>query len=416
MEEKQLIKLVKELKIKKFQFNSIFEFSSSIYSSFNLDSIFRIYFSTIMGQMGITKAFFIHEKEGIIRKRGMKFLKNERQIIKNGLKRYKKRKIVLDTSDLSKDEPELFDLLTEKNIGHILDLTEQGTKEIILGLGLKFNKLKLKKEDLEFILFLSRFTLIAIENSFMISKMIENKKTEHEISIAREIQLSLLPQGLPEFKNFEISTIYEPMNSIGGDYYDFLKSRTGRTSVLIADVEGKGLSAALLAASSQAVFHTMNEMYFFEPGKFISKANSLIYDLTRGRRFITIFWMVIDDEKKSISYVNAGHTEPILISENKEYFLSKGGVLTGFTDKADYEKETLTLHSGDIIAAFTDGVPEIENRKGEEFGVKRITAYIKKHRNKTASEISNGIYRQMFKFSNNKKPNDDCTLIILKVR
>ncbi len=416
MEEKQLKDLVKELKIKRFQFDSIFEFSSSIYSSFNLDSIFRTYFSTIMGQLGITKTFFLHEKEGLLKKKGIKFLKNDREIIERGLRRLKKEWEFLDVDDLKNIDPELFGFFSEKRIAHLVNLRESGTKKVVLGLGLKFNKVKLKREDIEFAIFLSRFTRIAIENSFMISKMIENKKIEHEIKIAKEIQLSLLPQELPKFKNFEIAAIYEPMNSVGGDYYDFLRSRSGKTSVLIADVEGKGLSAALLAASSQAVFHTMNEMYFFEPGKFISKANSLIYDITRGNRFITIFWMVIDDDKKSISYVNAGHVVPILISGEKEYPLSKGGVLTGFTDKTDYENETLSPRSGDIIVAFTDGVPEIENRKGEEFGVKRITAYIKKHRNKTASELSEGIYKQMFKFSGNIKPTDDCTLIILKVK
>ncbi len=181
-------------------------------------------------------------------------------------------------------------------------------------------------------------------------------------------------------------------------------------------MEGKGLSAALLAASSQAVFHTMNELYFSEPEDFISKANSLIYNFTRGNRFITIFWMVIDDKKRSVSYVNAGHIEPILISGKKSIPLSKGGFLTGFTNEASYEKEKLSLKSGDVIVAFTDGVPEIENGDDEEFGVERMIDYVKKNKDKTASEITEGIYKQMFRFSGNRKPTDDCTLIILKVK
>jgi len=416
MEEKQLKELIRELKVKKFQFNSIYEFSSSIYSSFNLENIFRIYFSTIMGHMGITRAFFLEEKNDLLEKRGFRFHKDDKGVLLKGLRGYKGKWEHLEVTDIEETDPELFELLSQKNIAHLLNLSEKGTKKTILGLGLKFNSLHLKQDDLDFASFLSRFTLIAIDNSFMISKMIEKQKMEHEISIAKEIQLSLLPQEIPELKNFDIAVKYEPINSVGGDYYDILNEREGKTPVLIADVEGKGLSAALLAASSQAVFHTMNDLYFSEPEDFISKANSLIYNFTRGNRFITIFWMVIEDKKKSISYVNAGHIEPILLSGDKIIPLSKGGVLTGFTENAVYEKGHLSLRSGDIIAAFTDGIPEIENSAGVEFGVERIIKYIKKNKNKTAGEINEGIYKQMFRFSGNRKPTDDCTLVILKVR
>jgi len=416
MEEKQLKDLVKELKVKNFQFNSIYEFSSSIYSSFNLESIFRIFFSTIMGHMGITRAFFFDEKNKLLEKRGFRFGKNEKQALKDGLKAGEEEWEHIEVRTIEKKNPELFEILAEKNISNLINLAEKGEKIIVLGLGQKFNRLDLKQEDLDFSLFLSRFTLIAIENSFMISKMIEKQKMEHEINIAKEIQLSLLPQELPEFKNFDIAVKYEPIQGVGGDYYDILKEKDGKTPVLIADVEGKGLSAALLAASSQAIFHAVNDLYFSGPEDFLSKANSLIYNFTRGNRFITIFWMIVDDKKRSVSYVNAGHIEPILISGKQATPLSKGGFLTGFTNDASYEKGKLSLKSGDVIAAFTDGVPEIENGEGEEYGVDRMIKFIMKKKDKTAAEINEGIYKQMFKFSGNRKPADDCTLIILKVK
>lgn len=416
MEEQQLKDLVRELKVKNFQFNSIYEFSSSIYSSFNLESIFRIFFSTIMGHMGITKAFFFEEKNELLEKKGFRFHKSDKEVLRAGLKGLGTGWDHLEVRGIEQQHPELFEILNEKNISNLINLTEKGTKMIVLGLGQKFNRLDLKQEDLDFALFLSRFTLIAIENSFMISKMIEKRKMEHEVSIAKEIQLSLLPQDLPQFKNFDIAVKYEPIHSVGGDYYDILSERDGKTPILIADVEGKGLSAALLAASSQAVFHTLNDLYFSRPEDFMSKANSLIYNFTRGNRFITIFWMVVDDKKKSVSYVNAGHIEPILISGKKFTSLSSGGILTGFTDNASYEKGELFMKRGDVIAAFTDGVPEIENADGEEFGVQRMIDYIKKKSDKTAAEINEGLNDQMLRFSGDRKPADDCTLIILKVK
>ena len=415
MEEKQLKDLRRELKLKKIQFNSIYEFSSSIYSSFNLDNIMRIYFSTIMARMIITLLIGLDIKKEILEKKGVRFSANDKKILKRGVK-FRKKWLNINTEDISEKNAELKKLLLEKKIFHLINLSESGKKPVVLGLGLKFNKLKLSVEDFEFAFFVSRFTLSAIENSFMISRMIENKRMEHEINIARDIQLSLLPQDIPDLKNFQISVTYKPINSVGGDYYDILNEKNGKLPVLIADVEGKGLSAALLAASSQAILHSLNELYFSEPGNFLSKANSLIYDFTRGKRFITIFWMLLDDKKREITYVNAGHEAPLLISGSDIYPLSKGGFLTGFTDTANYEKESLSLKPGDIIVAFTDGVPEIENRSGEEFGVEKMVKFIRKNRTKSADEINAALFKQLDEFSEKKKPRDDCTFILLKVK
>ncbi|MCP5050045.1 MAG: SpoIIE family protein phosphatase [bacterium] len=229
---------------------------------------------------------------------------------------------------------------------------------------------------------------------------------------------------MPELENFEVSVIYEPINEVGGDYYDILRERDGQLPVLIADVEGKGLSAALLAASSQAIFRSLNDLYISEPGRFISKANAMIYDFTKGNRFITLFWILLDDKNKSVTYVNAGHVEPLLISANTAGTdngdgitpLSKGGFLTGFVEEADYESDTIKLQSGDIILSFTDGVPEVENPGGEEFGLDAMVEFVKRNRHWSASELTAGLCRATKEFSQGTKYRDDFTLFILKVK
>jgi sigma-B regulation protein RsbU (phosphoserine phosphatase) len=204
---------------------------------------------------------------------------------------------------------------------------------------------------------------------------------------------------------------------VGGDYYDILKIRHNKDlPILIADVEGKGLPASLLAASSQAIFHTLNELYLFEPGKFIAKANSMICEFTRGQRFITLFWMLVDDDKQSLTYVNAGHIEPLLITKNNVTPLSKGGFLSGFIGEAQYEKETLQLEPGDLIAAFTDGVPEVENKAGDEFGIDVMIEFLQNNRHLTADELTTGLFKTITDFSQGKKFRDDFTLIILKAK
>jgi|GEM_PF-604017 len=416
VEEKKISSLKKELKLKEFQFNSIFEFSESIYSSFHVENVIRIYFSTLMGQLGISRAFFYDSRHKMFKNRGFRPADDDVKRLTKNLKKLDAGWFSLTVEELAPEFEELKERLLHEKIHYLVNISESEKNTVILGLGARFNKKALTNENIEYAFFVSKFALSAIENAILINRLIESKRVEHEMKIARDIQLSLLPQSVPELKNFEISVIYQPINEVGGDYYDILKERRGALPVLIADVEGKGLSAALLAASSQAILHSLNELYFFEPGKFISKANSLIYDFTRGTRFITLFWMLLEDESKSLTYVNAGHVAPFLISGDRIVRLDKGGFLTGFVDTAEYERETVNLESGDIIAAFTDGVPEVENRYEEEFGEERIVGFIKNNRHLTAEQMTASLFREILDFSEGNKFRDDFTLILLKVK
>lgn len=417
MEEKKISHLTRELKLKQIQFNSIFEFSDSIYSSFQVDNIIRIYFSTLMGQLGISRIFFFDSENHVFERRGFTLSESERKVFNKYFKKLGTQWFYLTVDQVPAGLEELTSLLEEKKIRYLVNLTESEKKTALLGLGAKVNQKELTTENIEYAFFVSKFSRGAIDNAILINRLIESKRMEHELNIAHDIQLSLLPQSVPQLKNFDLSVIYEPIYEVGGDYYDILKKRKNEElPILIADVEGKGLSAALLAASSQAILHSLNELYMFEPGKFISKANSLICEFTKGNRFITLFWMLVDDNNKSITYVNAGHVEPLLISKDQVQKLSKGGFLTGFMDDAQYEKETLSLTSGDLLVAFTDGVTEVENKDGEEFGAEAISEFLQKNRHLSAEELTASLFQAIKDFSQNRQFRDDFTLIILKAK
>jgi sigma-B regulation protein RsbU (phosphoserine phosphatase) len=370
-----------------------------------------------MGQLGISRIFFFDTDNRIFEKRGFKASEDEQKVLYRNIKKLVPQWFYLTIDELSPELDELKEFLMEKKIRYLVNISESDKKPAILGLGAKFNQKELTTENIEYAFFVSKFSRGAIENALLIDRLIESKRMEHELKIARDIQLSLLPQSVPSLKNFDMSVIYEPTNEVGGDYYDILKERQNKgLPILIADVEGKGLPAALLAASSQAIFHTLNDLYLFEPGKFIAKANSMICKFTRGNRFITLFWMLADDDKQSITYVNAGHIEPLLITKNNVTRLTKGGFLTGFIEEAQYEKETLQLEPGDLIAAFTDGVPEVENKSGDEFGIDLMVEFLQNNRHLTASELTTALFKAITDFSQGKKFRDDFTLIILKAK
>jgi sigma-B regulation protein RsbU (phosphoserine phosphatase) len=416
MAENDLKQLQKELKFKKLQLNSIYELSSAIHSSFDIDHVIRIFFSTLMAPLGISRAFFFDQNQAIFRKRGFVLSEEEAQVIKKNVRKALAGAPSLEIESLPPALDKIKKLLLAKRINYLLNISESKKRTIVLGLGRKFNQHAVEQEDCEFAFILSRFMLIELDNIHYLAQIFEKKKLEYEMKIARAIQLSLLPQKLPQLQNYDISVIYETIQEVGGDYYDFLKKKKNIQPLVLADVEGKGLSAALLAASCQAIFHSLNELYLFKPAKFIGKANTLIHEITNGSRFITLFWMLLDDDIPALTFVNAGHNQPYLISGAKVIKLSEGGFLIGFSDCSVYEQKTILLNHGDIVCAFTDGVFEVQNPEGEEFGEQAMVEFIQKNSGLSAAELSNGLYKKIKNFSKHTSFRDDFTIFIIKVR
>jgi len=416
MAENDLKLLQKELKFKKLQLNSIYELSSAIHSQFDIDHVIRIFFSTLMAPLGISRAFFFDQSQAIFRKRGFVFSEEESLFIKKNVRKALAGALRLDVETLPPALNKIKKLLLAKKIYYLLNISESKKRTIVLGLGRKFNQREMEQDDCEFAYILSRFMLIEMDNIHYLAQIFEKKKLEHEMQIARAIQLSLLPQKLPQLENYDISVIYETIQEVGGDYYDFLKKKKSIQPLVLADVEGKGLSAALLAASCQAIFHSLNELYLFKPAKFIGKANTLIHEITNGSRFITLFWMLLDDEVPALTYVNAGHNPPYLISGAKVRKLSEGGFLIGFSSNSQYEQKTVSLSHNDIVCAFTDGVFEVQNPEGEEFGEQAMVKFIQQNSRLTAAELSNGLYKKIKNFSKKTSFRDDFTILIVKVR
>lgn len=416
MAENEIKRLQKELKFKKLQLNSIYELSSAIQSQFDVDHVMRVFFSSLMAPLGISRTFFFDRAQGLFRKRGFFLSGAEAQLLNKKLARALAGTAARNVADLPANLEELKELLQARGIHYLLNVSEDRKRPIILGLGRKFNVRELEQEDFEFAYILSRFMLIELDNIRYIAQIFEKKKLEHEMKIARDIQLSLLPQGLPRLDRYDLSVIYEPIQEVGGDYYDILPMKKNVQPLVLADVEGKGLAAALLAASCQAIFHSMNELYLFKAARFIGKANAFIHEITRGSRFITLFWMLLNDGLPSLTYVNAGHNAPFLVSGDTVQRLDTGGLLIGFSDSSVYQEKTLPLRSGDVICAFTDGVSEAQNPAGDEFGEKAIGDFIRAHRRLPAAELSDGLYKKIKSFSRNTKFRDDFTIMIVKVR
>ena len=416
MAESEIKRLQKQLKFKKLQLSSICELSSAMQAQFDVDHVMRIFFSSLMAPLGVSRAFFFDRGHGLFRKRGFALADGESLLLKKKLFRALAGASCLNTDELPPSLDNLKRLLLARQVHHLLNVSESRKKPVVLGLGRKFNLRDLEPEDFEFATILSRFMLIELENIRYLAQILEKKKLEHEMQIARSIQLSLLPQGRPDLRHFDMAVIYEPIQEVGGDYYDILKKKKNVQPLVLADVEGKGLSAALLAASCQAIFHSMNELYLFKPAHFIAKANAFLNEMTRGSRFITLFWMLLNDDIPALTYVNAGHSAPFLVTRDGQRRLDTGGLLLGFSESSVYQEQTVALESGDVICAYTDGVFEAANPAGEEFGEQAIGDFIEANRQLGAAELGEGLYKKITNFSQNAKFRDDFTILIVKVR
>ncbi|MCK9211221.1 MAG: PP2C family protein-serine/threonine phosphatase, partial [Ignavibacteriaceae bacterium] len=257
--------------------------------------------------------------------------------------------------------------------------------------------------------------IISLENKRLFQEALEKQKLEEELEIAKGIQRNLLPKEIPQLTNFQISAVSISSKQVGGDYYDIIKAEDGRYFIGIGDVSGKGVPASLLMANLQAFLKSITKQ-----GYDIAASTSIINDLvsenTTDGRFITFFWLLLDDQKKEITYVNAGHNPPLLIRDKKIIYLDKGGMLLGVMKSfMPYESETIQLEKDDILVMFTDGVTEAKNINDEEFSDQKLENILTQKMFSSSDDILSEIKRSIDEFVAGEPQSDDITMITIRV-
>jgi len=193
-----------------------------------------------------------------------------------------------------------------------------------------------------------------------------------ELEEARRIQESLLPSSLPQIAGMTMSVSWQPMNEVGGDYFDVIELGAGQTAVCIADVEGKGLPAAMLMSNLQAAVRSLAREGH-DPAEMFERLNRTMLQNSAGGKLITMFYAVIDAPRRKLRYVNAGHHPPVLMHcDGSSERLSAGGPMLHIFADSHYETGEVGLQSGDQLLMFTDGLVECCDASGEDFGEKEL--------------------------------------------
>jgi serine phosphatase RsbU (regulator of sigma subunit) len=255
---------------------------------------------------------------------------------------------------------------------------------------------------------------VSIERARLHRERLVKRRIEHELSIARRIQMTFLPSKNPVVDGVDMAGINIPSAAVGGDYYDFIPIVKNQHGIAIGDVSGKGIPAALIMAAFRASLKAEIRNNF-AIRTILQKVNRLLYESIERDRFVTAVYGVLDSRNKVFTFSNAGHNPPILRRISGEIdFLKDGGVALGALPGSEYQERPVSLMSGDILLFYTDGVTEVLNSAGEEFGVDRLLKALDESSHLDSGEIIDYIVKKTEKFRSSERDIDDLTMIVIK--
>lgn len=255
---------------------------------------------------------------------------------------------------------------------------------------------------------------ISLERARLLESILQGKKLEEQLNVARDIQRSFLPKKDPVIKGYDITGMNIPSGQVGGDYYDFISIVEHHTGVAIADVSGKGMPAALIMASFRAslIAEIRNNYSIRTIGE---KVNALLCESIEPGNFVTGVYGVLDSKHHIFTFSNFGHNPPILLRQDGEVeYLREGGQVLGVTVSATFESQAMMLYAGDIVLMYTDGVTEVFDSEGVEFGATRLVEVTTANARKSAVEITAAINAAVTKFASPSHIFDDLTLLVIK--
>jgi sigma-B regulation protein RsbU (phosphoserine phosphatase) len=270
------------------------------------------------------------------------------------------------------------------------------------------------EDDREVLLMLASQVAIIIEKAMLHEQLVEKKRLEAQLEVARQVQLSLLPPRDPKLEGFDISAYNFSTEEVSGDYYDFVSLYEDHLGMVIADVSGKGVPAALLMAFLRASLRAAIHIGY-APNVSMSKVNYLLWESIETNQFVTAFYGALDATNKTLAYVNAGHNPPLLMDrEGTARFIERGGLPLGMFKDARYYEYYLAVESGQTLVLYTDGVTEAENEHGEEYGRERLELAVREGRGRSARELINYIHTDMLEWTAGRGATDDVTFVIIK--
>lgn len=282
-------------------------------------------------------------------------------------------------------------------------------------LGSKLAVRQFTEEDMELLVSLASVAALRIRNVALTEQAMEARRLEHEVALARRIQVALLPQTLPDLQGYELSAGNLPSRLVSGDYYQAMTRKEGAECVLfVADVSGKGIAASLLTASLEALCAAPLEAGR-EPNQVFDRVSSLLYRRTPPEKYATAILVHLEPATGMLHYANAGHPPGLVLRASGEsIWLPATGVPLGLLPESTYEPGESSLEPGDTLVLYSDGISEAEDPEGQQYGKERLEQVCRDHAGDHVADMTIAIEKDMEQFVRGTPYADDRTLVLVK--
>ncbi len=407
--EKILQELEQKINDKDFKLNSLLEITNSINSSKPLSEVLTIYHFILKEQLGLKKFILFNKEETwkILLKVGIKGSIKELDIEKDILK-FKEITVIESSYKMYLNE---FDV--------IVPVLHNGKCLAYLILG-GLQEMKATEgsplANLNFIQTLTNLIVVALENKRLFQENLKQEVVKKELEVASEMQKLLFPNNLPHTNKLDISAKYLPHNKVSGDYYDYIQISEDEFIICIADVSGKGISAAMLMANFQATLRTVFKYQRFDLEFLINELNKKVYQNANGEKFITFFIGQYHAKKRTLKYVNAGHNWPILINKKGQRFLNKGTIGLGMLPELPFlESEEIEISPNTTLLLYTDGVVELENENEEQFETDQLIQVAKNFYPLSMEDLNEIIFKKLDEWRGVKNYVDDTAILSCRI-
>jgi len=251
-------------------------------------------------------------------------------------------------------------------------------------------------------------------NLLVLLEVADRLSLKNDLEIARDIQQAMLPSSGYTAAGVETFGMSRPANTVGGDFYDILPLDDGRLIVAVGDVAGKGSPAALLMALLLAMLRTLVDENL-DPAPLVTRLNAQVCRHAPGTRFITLFYAVYDPASGSLTYVNAGHTQPLLVRTNRSSErLTEGGIALGMFEGSTYQTGHVTIQPDELVAVYSDGITEAEDPQGRQFDEGGLEAALKANLDGTITNIGSAVVRAVERHTADTRLADDLTILLLR--
>ncbi len=375
-----------QIELKDIKLQALLEITNAINSNLPIEQLLNLFSFILKEQLGFKKFIFLHHQEewNCLVKTGFKG-KIELKEVEKDFERFKEITLVeSSTNTIIKEFQAIVPVFhLNKALAYLLISSSSVSHE-------------LEPSHFSFTQTLANIIAVAIENQRLVKQNIIKERISKDLEVASEMQKLLFPSELPSNRKMDLSARYIPRHAIGGDYYDFIPLGDEEYIICIADVSGKGISAALLMANFQATIRTLFKYQRFEMTFLMEELNKKVMKSTKGEKFITFFIAHYNAHSRKMKYVNAGHNQPFLLHGRKITALNEGCIGLGMLDELPYVNVgKLTLSPNTTFVLYTDGVVELENKDGEQFGVNRLIENVKAYSTLKMEDMNNILFSKL---------------------